>query len=559
MKNMRKYRPPLTKDEISELNRLAKLDFSNWSEADVREEFVVPLLKILGYRKELDYSVSREESYKLNPLFIQLGRDRIKLDYICSVRKQKFWIIESKPGGMKLNDVVPEITEEDIAQAYFYSLHPSVDAKLFVVTNGWYINLYDRDQLDKNLNPILSIRHSDLPQEFKQLDSILGASQLLYTLKKRILKDIEVTLSSEVHLDRLDEFIDAVRYSVSKVKPKVLENFRVNAKIQEELRNKKFEEFIYKEDLDFIVSSIFMSNLSKRDLYKVSQIVAERYIKSTSSIQYLFLHKLLLKEARAVTYPYYFSVLVFLLELKKLGIKSITQLNIDIDEVIIDWIEMCLFHFGKNLELRYLWAFEGLISRAAVRIVYLSEPIRNIVNRITETELFLLPEEEVAWLGPAQAKVIISIVDKTIIQSLETVVIKFMKGGKVQNRIINQEFMKLQDIVDKIEKVTEKDYLKVRCELGSSWSELRFYDSMNHYWDPLSSGICNILSEEIEIINKLPDYIKDRILLQDYLGIVNYADKCAKLIDKKAKINLDKEETIARYFDINVDPYTIKF
>ena len=129
---MRKYRAPLTKGEIDELCRLARLDFSNWSEADVREEFIVPLLKILGYRKELDYSVSREESYKLNQLFIQLGRDRIKLDYICSVRKQKFWIIESKPGGVKVNNVAPKITEEEIAQAHFYSLHPAVDAKLFV-------------------------------------------------------------------------------------------------------------------------------------------------------------------------------------------------------------------------------------------------------------------------------------------------------------------------------------------------------------------------------------------------------------------------------------------
>lgn len=556
---MRKYRPPLTKAELDELNRLSKLDFSNWSEADVREEFIVPLLKILGYRKELDYSVSREETYKLNPLFIQLGRDRIKLDYICSVRKQKFWIIESKPGGIKVNGVVPEIRKEEIAQAHFYSLHPAVDAKLFVVTNGWYINLYNRDELDENLNPILSIRNSELPQKFYQLDSFIGSSQLLFALKNRILKDIEVTLSSEVHLDRLDEFIEAVRYSVSKVRSKVLENFRANAKIQEESRSKAFEEFIYKEDLDFIITSVFMSNLSKGNLYKVARIVAERYIQSKSAIQYLFLHKLLLKEVRAVTHLYYFGVLVFLLELKKLGVKTLPQLNADIDDVIVNWIEMCLFHFGKNPELRYLWAFEGLVSRAYVRMVYLSEPIRNAINKITETELFLLPEEEVAWLGPAQAKVVIRFVDNAIIQSLDMVVAKYMKGGKIQNKIINQEFMKLQDIVEKIEKITQDDYSKLRSELGSSWGELRFYDAMNHYWDPLSSGICDILSGEKEIINKLPEHVKYRILLQDYLGVVNYADKCVQLMDKKVTININKEETIIKYFDINTDPYTIKF
>ncbi len=54
---MKKYRPPLTTDELKELERLSSLDFSNYTEADVREEFLVPILTILGYRKELDYSV----------------------------------------------------------------------------------------------------------------------------------------------------------------------------------------------------------------------------------------------------------------------------------------------------------------------------------------------------------------------------------------------------------------------------------------------------------------------------------------------------------------------
>ena len=126
---MRKYRPPLTNNELEELKRLIRLDFSSWSEADIREEFIVPLLKLLGYRKDLDYSISREESFSLSPLFLQIGRTRIKLDYICSVRKQKFWIIESKPGGLSKDRDDQELTMEDIAQAHFYSLHPEIDAK----------------------------------------------------------------------------------------------------------------------------------------------------------------------------------------------------------------------------------------------------------------------------------------------------------------------------------------------------------------------------------------------------------------------------------------------
>lgn len=318
---MRKYRPPLTKNELEELKRLTILSFDGWTEADIREEFVVPLLKLLGYRKELDYSVSREESFRLNPLFLQIGRDRIKLDYICSVRKQRFWIIESKPGKLLKDDTYPKLLLEDIAQAHFYSMHPDIDAKYFVVTNGWLLDLYDRDKFNERMEPILSIKHTELEREFLKLDSYIGASQIIFTLKSKILKDIENTLRSEVYIDRLDEFVDAVKLKVSKVRPIVLDNFRRNAKIQKDIIEKEFNDFLLKEDLDFIVSSLFMSNPPAINLYKTSRIAAERFINEPSAKQYLFLHRLLLKEPRAVLYPYYYYVLVFLIELKKLGMK----------------------------------------------------------------------------------------------------------------------------------------------------------------------------------------------------------------------------------------------
>ena len=37
---MRKYRPPLTNNELEELKRLTRLDFNSWSEADVRKNLL---------------------------------------------------------------------------------------------------------------------------------------------------------------------------------------------------------------------------------------------------------------------------------------------------------------------------------------------------------------------------------------------------------------------------------------------------------------------------------------------------------------------------------------
>ena len=82
---MQKFRPELDSLELAELERLTILDFSDYTEADVREEFLVPLMTLLGYRKELDYSVSREISYNLSKSFIQVGSTKIRLDYICSL------------------------------------------------------------------------------------------------------------------------------------------------------------------------------------------------------------------------------------------------------------------------------------------------------------------------------------------------------------------------------------------------------------------------------------------------------------------------------------------
>ena len=74
---------------------------------------------------------------------------------------------------------------------------------------------------------------------------------------------------------------------------------------------------------------------------------------------------------------------------------------------------------------------------------------------------------------------------------------------------------------------------------------------------PKSSGICNIIYREEEIINSLPEYLKSRILLQKHLKVANYADKCAEYIDREIDIDGNINELIKEYFDINTNPYTI--
>ncbi|MGO9386929.1 MAG: hypothetical protein ACLPWD_02665 [Methanobacterium sp.] len=154
---MRKFRTPLTTYENKKLEELSQLDFSRWNETEVREHYIIPLLNLLGYKKDCDYDVSSAQSYRLNPLFLQIGSTRVELDYIFSVRKSKFWLIEAKSGYKNIKGKKSVIGKKEIDQAYFYSLHPEINCPYFVVSNGWDINIYERDNLREDLEPVLSV------------------------------------------------------------------------------------------------------------------------------------------------------------------------------------------------------------------------------------------------------------------------------------------------------------------------------------------------------------------------------------------------------------------
>lgn len=87
---MYKYRKPLATYEIEKLKELSQLDFSTMNETDVREEYITPLLSLLGYKKNSDYEVEREETSNLIDMSINIGSTRLKLDYKFNIRKNIF-------------------------------------------------------------------------------------------------------------------------------------------------------------------------------------------------------------------------------------------------------------------------------------------------------------------------------------------------------------------------------------------------------------------------------------------------------------------------------------
>ena len=75
--NLAKHVPPPSAEQIATLKKLSELRFETFNESDVREEFLVPLIGLLGYQRNSDYSVLREESYSLTLPHIHIHQEFI--------------------------------------------------------------------------------------------------------------------------------------------------------------------------------------------------------------------------------------------------------------------------------------------------------------------------------------------------------------------------------------------------------------------------------------------------------------------------------------------------
>lgn len=191
-----------------------KTDFSTYNEMDIREDFIAPLLSILGYSKNTINGIIREKSLKLTEPFQRIGRKTVRIDYAPTIRLKSFWILEAKPGNVKGMDT------GDLLQAYLYATHPEVQAEYIVLCNGWKLCIYDVHQIDNWNEPFFEISSSDCESKFDELMEILSAKTMLTFRRKQLLQQIrntfEVELDKNKWLDFVREF-NSMKYPLEKV------------------------------------------------------------------------------------------------------------------------------------------------------------------------------------------------------------------------------------------------------------------------------------------------------------------------------------------------------
>lgn len=213
-------------------------DFSSYNEMDVREEFIAPLLALLGYSKNTVNDVIREKTLRLTVPFQRLGRKQVRIDYVPSVRLKSFWILEAKPGS------VPEMDSGDLLQAYLYATHPEIQAQYIVLCNGSHLRVYDVHQVsDWNL-PFLSVSQGNCREKFAELRDTLSAQTMLASLRKRLLSQIQSAFEVELDVKELEAFSREFQRMRSPLEQRIRENAR-------SLQRKEFarKEQAWKEEL----------------------------------------------------------------------------------------------------------------------------------------------------------------------------------------------------------------------------------------------------------------------------------------------------------------------
>lgn len=191
-----------------------KLDQMN--EADLREEFLAPLLALLGYRSGTDGNISRELSLRYPRSFLgtkKPGADpylRGRADYVLEVVGHARWVLEAKSPS--------EVIDADsIEQARTYAFHPEVGAVYFVISNGFDFLVF-RTSAPPGSAPLMRVSYDQFASRLDEVRSVLGVESIRREFSDRVVgRPIGCGLRSIAQVAS-----GSIRYSQSNVSQQLL-------------------------------------------------------------------------------------------------------------------------------------------------------------------------------------------------------------------------------------------------------------------------------------------------------------------------------------------------
>jgi len=134
------------------------------NETDVREDFIAPLLRSLGYSNAGKNKIERNVFLQVPHLTI--GRKKKSLeqyspDYILNVAGSRKWLIDAKAPSESVLD------ETHISQAYSYSIHKEINVPYFVLCNGEEFAVFRTS--DQTYKPLTVFKRYELDYRWQEL------------------------------------------------------------------------------------------------------------------------------------------------------------------------------------------------------------------------------------------------------------------------------------------------------------------------------------------------------------------------------------------------------
>ncbi|HEY7875828.1 MAG TPA: hypothetical protein VIG64_11985 [Actinomycetota bacterium] len=201
------------------LDILESYRFDDRDEQTIREEWIFPLLSLLGYGATTLNEIKRNPTARLASPLRRLGSRRIEVDYVPTVLGHQLWIIEAKAS-------IPNVDLDDhLSQAWSYATHPEIDVPLMVLADGRRIIVYDVTHVDWD-RPVLDIARFELRSRFEELLSTLGARNVTRQAERRVLRHLAQVMKAQLRAESLDRIVEEVKKSRREAASSVADNAR---------------------------------------------------------------------------------------------------------------------------------------------------------------------------------------------------------------------------------------------------------------------------------------------------------------------------------------------